>query len=210
MMFHRPTVLERTVRSVTRGLLLAVCLWAAGFAWFLYEVHRASELPERVDGIVVLTGGADRIETAFHLLERERAPRLLITGVSRAATLADLTRLSNLNPAMWAYRVTVGHEAVTTHGNAAEAAAWAGEIQAKTLIVVTSNYHMPRALLEMGRAMPQITLYPAKVIPPVLRDGIANIPAMSLLAGEYTKYLGAALGLSRLQRTLAVQDPSTR
>ncbi len=202
MTARRHTVFGRVVRALARLVLAALCLWAGGFAWFLYQVHQEPPLPLQADGIVVLTGGADRLEAGFQLLERGHAPRLLISGVSRAASLADLTRLSSANPALWAFRVTVGHEAVTTHGNAAEAAEWGNMIGAKTLIVVTANYHMPRALLELKRAMPQMTLYAAPVVPPAFREGF-SLNGMAFLTWEYTKYLGAMLGFSRLVRVSA-------
>ena len=43
-----------------------------------------------------------------------------------------------------------------TRGNAAETAEWARAHQVRSLIVVTSAYHMPRALAELGRDLPDV------------------------------------------------------
>ena len=63
--------------------------------------------------------------------------------------------------------------------------------------MVTAGYHMPRAMAELTRAMPGVTLYPAAVTPPALRDG-AEPALLPLLASEYTKFLAAEIGLTAL------------
>ena len=89
--------------------------------------------------------------------------------------------------------------ATDTLGNATEAADWARAHALRSLIVVTASYHMKRAVMEIRRTLPDATLFPAPVLPPALR-GAAGLSTMRLLADEYTKFLAAELGLSRLQR----------
>ena len=97
-------------------------------------------------------------------------------------------------------RITLGHVARTTRGNAAEIAAWAREEQLRSIRVVTAGYHMPRALLELRRALPDAELLPHPVVPARLRDpgAVSHLRTWSLLAGEYLKLLGAWMGLTRL------------
>jgi uncharacterized SAM-binding protein YcdF (DUF218 family) len=94
--------------------------------------------------------------------------------------------------------VTVGRSATDTLGNADETAAWAHANNVHSLIVVTAGYHMKRALTELGRKLPDVALYPAPVVPPALRGG-TQLSTLRLLADEYTKWLAAELGLTRLQ-----------
>ncbi len=178
------------------GILLGAALLAfgTGFAWFVTVVHRPSGPLPQADGIVALTGGADRIETALHLFAAGRAPLLLVSGVAHGAGLSALTRRADLDPAPLAGRVTLGRDATSTFGNAEETAAWARAHDIHSLIVVTAGYHMPRALLEMGRTMPGVTLYPAPVQPP----GMHRAGTVRLLAGEYLKLVAATLWVSRL------------
>ena len=178
-------------------LLAALALgaaWSLAFAAFLGGAREAVAPPGRADGIVVLTGGADRVATGLRLLEEGRAPALLISGVPHRTDLDAVARGDGLDTRGLAGRVALGHEAQTTRGNAAETAAWARQIDAHSLIVVTAGYHMPRALLEIGRALPGVMLHPAPVRSPVLR-GIAGPVALRVLAGEFDKWLAARLGL---------------
>jgi uncharacterized SAM-binding protein YcdF (DUF218 family) len=194
-------------RDVRRGLLrwgggaaalLAVLL--AGFLWFLGQVPEAPASPaRRTDGIVVLTGGAERVETGLRLLEAGHAPRLLVSGVAARLTLAELARAHAREPSALAGRVTLGHAAATTLGNAVETAAWARANGLTSLRVVTAGYHMPRALLELRRALPGVELVPHPVGPAALREGaLGHARAARLHLGEYVKYLLSAAGLSRL------------
>jgi uncharacterized SAM-binding protein YcdF (DUF218 family) len=181
--------------ALALALVLAV-LWAAGFAWFVYAAGLSAPPPPLADGIVALTGGADRIETALRLLAEGRAQRLLVSGVGPTAEFGELARRAGVDPAL-RDRVTLGRAAVTTRGNASETAEWVRDNTIRTLIVVTATYHMPRALAELSRAVPEVTLYPVPVLPPALR-GNHDAATLRLLAGEYSKWLAAEIGLSGL------------
>jgi len=130
------------------------------------------------------------------------APRLLVSGAASGLTVAELIRAHGRDPAALGDRVTLGHAAATTVGNAAEIAAWtrARGLRTPTLRVVTAGYHMPRALLELRRALPEAELLAHPVTPAILRAG-GDIPwtrAARLYGGEYLKYTLAAAGLSTL------------
>lgn len=181
----------RGVAALTRLLLAAGILWLAGFAWFEYQARHKRHPPATADGILALTGGADRIEAALHLLDQNVAPVLLISGVGRAE-LPGLAARAQLDAGRLAARVTLGHAAQSTLGNAEEVVPWAAEHGIRTLIVVTAGYHMPRALLEIGRTLPGVTLYPVPVIPPALRHA-PDSGTLALLANEYDKLLAAWL-----------------
>jgi uncharacterized SAM-binding protein YcdF (DUF218 family) len=193
------------MRFRARRLLLAVLAlaalvvggWVAGFAWFVHGAMQSATLPPEADGIVALTGGADRIETALRLLLDGRGRLLLVSGVAHGADLAELTHRIGLSPTAIAPRVTLGRNATTTVGNASETADWARTHDLHSLIVVTSGYHMARALTEIGRALPDVRLYPVPVLSPAVRHA-ADIATLRLLAAEYTKFLAADLGLTHL------------
>ncbi len=187
----------RTVLAVALGSSCALALlWAAGFAWFVHAALTERLPPPRADGIVALTGGGGRVELALRLLADGRADHLLISGVGGAADFPALAKLAGVDPGLGAH-VTLGRAAASTHGNAAETADWASERNIRSLIVVTAGYHMPRAMAELGRALPDVALYPVPVPRPPLRDG-AEPGMLRLLAGEYTKWLAAEVGLSAL------------
>ncbi|HEX3349264.1 MAG TPA: YdcF family protein [Acetobacteraceae bacterium] len=175
-------------------LLLPLGVVMAGFVWFLHVASAPVALPPHADGIVVLTGGAERVETALHLLAEGRADRLLISGANRSAEFSELARRAHIDPAL-SDRVTVGHEASDTRGNAAETASWARAKGVRSLIVVTAGYHMPRALAELARALPDVETYPYRVVAPLVRE-LPDVASLRLLAREYAKYLIVRAGLS--------------
>ncbi|MBE9605053.1 YdcF family protein [Acetobacteraceae bacterium H6797] len=183
-------------RRVILSALLVVSLGAAGigggFLWFLRLAHQpaaAFEPPTEGLGIAVLTGGPDRVETGLRLLAEGKGERLIISGVRRGADLPVLARLAGLDHGPLASRTHLGHAAATTHGNAVEIAAWAKAWNLTRLRVVTAWFHMPRALVELRRAMPEAELLPE----PVAQDEPVRA---NLLFREYTKFLGAGLGLA--------------
>ncbi len=188
----------RWLASLLALLGVLALAWVAGFIWFLHAAWVTVEPPAAADGIVALTGGAERVETALKLLAEGRAWVLLISGVGGDADFAELAHRAGVDPALGS-RVTLGRSATSTRGNAAETAEWARTNNLKSLIVVTAGYHMPRALAELSRAMPGVTLYPAPVLPPALRQ--PGFVALRLLAGEYSKWLAAEAGLTALGPT---------
>jgi uncharacterized SAM-binding protein YcdF (DUF218 family) len=184
------------------ALLATLVLLAllAGFGWFLRLAATTPADPDRAtDGIAVLTGGAERVETGLRLLRQGKAGRLLVSGVHRDVTLADLARLGGEEMEGLAGRVTLGRAATSTRGNAREIAEWAKAEGLTSIRIVTAGYHMPRALLELRRALPQVALVAHPVVPARLRDRDAGtrLRTWSLLAGEYLKLLAAEVGLTR-------------
>lgn len=182
------------------GLGGLVLLWLAGLGWFAASGRTLAALPEHADGIVALTGGAGRVELGLKLLEQGRADRLLISGVGPSATLAELVHRAGVDPAL-APRVTLGRTAHSTRGNAAETAVWVKTWAISSLLVVTSFYHMPRAMAEMRGSLPGVALYPVPVNPP------GGVP-LRLLVAEYTKFLATELGLSRFSSHPDLSEPA--
>ncbi|MEO8716314.1 MAG: YdcF family protein [Acetobacteraceae bacterium] len=181
-----------TARRVLVVLAVLVLAWAGGFAWFIHRAARQSPQPATADGIAVLTGGADRVRAGLRLLEDRPAARLLVSGIGGHAAFRTLARQAGVDPAPLAARVTLGRGAISTRGNADEIAAWARARGLHSLIVVTAFYHMPRALAEIGRVLPDVALYPASVSPSSAEA------SPRLLVEEYMKYVATELGLAGL------------
>jgi hypothetical protein len=182
-------------------VLAGVVLWLAGFAAFVVASRVVPPPPPEAGGIVVLTGAPGRIEAGLRLLAERPGGRMLISGVGRAVGFAELARRAGVDPGL-ASRVTLGHVAHSTIGNAREAADWARQTGATVLIIVTSPYHMQRAMLEFARAMPDVVLIPAPVATPWPHDGAG----WRLYAGEFNKYLAV---LCRLGVLVERDDPAT-
>jgi uncharacterized SAM-binding protein YcdF (DUF218 family) len=183
------------VRGVLMGICLALVLVTGGFFYFLWQVGgAASNQPlAAADGIVVLTGGRARVETAIDLLEGGMARRLLISGVHRDSSSASIRRAIKGKRETFDCCVDIDKAALDTVGNAVQAAGWARQNHFDSLIIVTSDYHMPRSMIEMARKLPG-----TRIIPHNVRSDPASItdPALlRLLVPEYLKYVAARLGL---------------
>ena len=188
----RQTIGQRMTRiAVGLAALLAV-VYVGGFFLFTARLDRTPPVEVPVaDGIVALTGGPDRITAAYRLLEEGRGTRLLITGVHPDVTAASLKEIVPGAAPKFDCCVDVGHLAENTIGNAAETAEWVREKDYRSIILVTSTYHLPRARLELGRAMPGVEISPYPVFQDTLHlDGWWAYPGTTrLLISEYTKYL---------------------
>ncbi|MCF4166731.1 YdcF family protein [Zavarzinia compransoris] len=171
------------------GFLL--CFVFGAYGWFLGRIPVAVAEPERAtDGIVVLTGGALRLDEAAAVMAKGLAGRLLVSGVSTDSGPEDIrARLAALPDAMFNCCVDLGYQARNTIGNADEAAAWARAHGMATLRVVTAAYHMPRALAELNRALPEVVLLPHPVFPERSFDS-GTLPAVTAPL-EFAKYTAA-------------------
>jgi len=176
------------------ALGVAVLIWSAGLLAFAARVERSMPPgdPPDADAVVVLTGGpATRITAALQLLEAGKAKRMLISGVNREVTRNQLQILTGADKPIFDCCVDLGFTAANTVGNARETAEWARGKGYRTLILVTSDYHMPRARLELKGAMPEAIVYPYPVATPELRASRwwATTEGAERMAGEYSKYL---------------------
>jgi uncharacterized SAM-binding protein YcdF (DUF218 family) len=188
---------RRVLRAAVAAALAAVLVaTAVGFVGFVAQLRGSEIRPaSRADGIVVLTGGSSRVSDAIELLAAGYAKRLLISGVHPTSAASDISRLLPDNQSLLSCCVDLDHSAVNTRSNAAETRRWAHERGFKSLIVVTSNYHMPRAIVELSHAMPEITLIPFAVVGDRWRDEPwwESGPTLRLLLSEYVKYVAAEL-----------------
>ncbi len=195
------------VRLIFDALLFALVLLVIGFIVFANSVDRELRVPQRgADGIAVLTGGMSRIDQAMKLLAAGKAKRVLITGVNRITSVEELKQLASQGDQYFTCCVDIDKEARNTIDNATETSEWVALHHYGSIILVTSNYHMPRALAELARVMPGVTLIPYSVVDNnVHLDRWWSYPGTTkLLLSEYLKYLPALgrLGATDLVRML--------
>ena len=181
-------------------IFLAVLGYALGFVLFVSNLPSAPKELPRADGIVALTGGGERLDVAVALFENGVGKRLLISGVSQETTKETLGKMSG-GSLRFACCADIGYAAEDTHGNAVEAANWTRLNRFDSLVIVTSRYHMPRALHEFSAVLPDVTL----IAHPVDQPGIdlggwwRHPRTIQLLHREYVKYL-ASLVTTRLSK----------
>ena len=185
------------MKFLTFVAILAL-MWLVGLFVFAERVRgfTPAEDPARADAIVALTGpSAERVNVAIRLLENDKGDRVLISGVNREVRRQELRALTPGSNRLFNCCVDLGFEAMDTIGNAQEIAAWARQKGYTRLIVVTSDYHMPRSMVEIRSAYPGVELTPYAVETPSLDNSgwwKAAVTARRMTL-EYMKYL-AALG----------------
>jgi len=196
----QPRPLMRTILAFRRMILLVagalVLGFALGFIWFLAKVPSPdAALDRNAEGIVALTGGAARISDAIELLAAGRGHRLLITGVNPATHTGELARLAPQYQRLFGCCIDLDHSAVNTIGNAIETRRWTHARGFRSLLVVTSAYHMPRAIAELSHELPDVTLIEFPVLTEKQRaePWWSNEATVRLVISEYLKFVYAVV-----------------
>lgn len=165
---------------ITRLFAFVAMIWALGFAWF------ALFLPQPLDGrntdaIVVLTGGAGRIDRGIELMKDGAAKRMFISGVERSVRAHELAVRYQASERLFDCCITLGREAIDTRSNAIETAHWLDKRGYDTVRLITTDWHMRRAAFELRQALPENIV--------LVYDAVPSHPGLMILFKEYHKYL---------------------
>ena len=163
---------------------LILLVWLLGFLWFAIALPRAAE-GGKTDAVIVLTGGPGRVARGLEVLSKGWASRLLVSGVDREVKPREFQAEYKVAPRTMNCCVTLGFESVDTRSNAREAADWIARNRFRSVRLVTTDWHMRRAELEMEQSIPRdIT---------VIRDAVPSQPSFRILFLEYNKLLARAV-----------------
>jgi uncharacterized SAM-binding protein YcdF (DUF218 family) len=166
---------------IRRLIALLILAWGLGFAVFALTLPRpASE--DVTDAIVVLTGGAGRLDRGLDLLARHRAQRLFVSGTDRTVRKKELAVRTGRPLALFNCCVDLGKESVDTRSNATETAKWLEAHNYRSARLITTDWHMPRAHSDLNRALKGTGIA-------ILPDAIRSQPGLMTLFTEYNKYV---------------------
>lgn len=189
------------MQFLVRMIVVIFLAWAAGFALFVHFIPRegndeAAALIARADpgetGIVALTGGGlTRIRAALTLMQEGKGAKVLITGTHPDTRKQELAAFIENSQGMFDCCVELGQRALTTRGNAIETRDWVGSNGFVRIIVVTTDYHMPRARAEISHMMVGTEIISWPVASPLVpaEGWMSSGEAWQLLVTEYNKYL---------------------
>jgi uncharacterized SAM-binding protein YcdF (DUF218 family) len=169
------------VRRIVSFVLL---VWLLGFFWFAIALPRPLD-GGKSDGVVVLTGGGGRIGRGLEALEKGWGRRMLVSGVDREVRPGEFQAEYKVPAALMACCVTLGFQSVDTRSNAREAAEWVAQNKIRTVRLVTTDWHMRRAAMELGGLLPDHV--------EVIRDAVPSQPSLRSLFLEYNKLLARAV-----------------
>ncbi len=165
---------------ISRAFSFLLLIYVLGYALFVVLLPTPAD-ERQSDGIVVLTGGAKRLERGLDLVARGRAKRLLVSGVERTVRPIELATRYETDIKLFECCVDLGRESVDTRSNGAETARWAKQKGFRTIRLVTTDWHMPRARFELSRQLgPEVVLF---------SDAVESDAKFSTLFTEYNKYL---------------------
>ena len=164
------------IRRILSFLLLA---WTLGFAWFALLLPQPQNITA-ADAVVVLTGGANRIDRGLEILKTGKSKKMLISGVDRDVRPPELAAQYKGSARYFSCCIDLGFQSVDTRSNALETARWVTRNKVKTLRLVTHDWHMRRARFELDRALPSNII--------VTNDAVSTKPSLDDLFKEYNKY----------------------
>ncbi len=182
--------------------LAVIVVFGIGLLLF---IGRIEKMPQNrnvnADAIVVLTGGDSRVAEAVKLLAAGHGRRLLISGVHPKTTADMLRRVNPKAARLFDCCIDLDRKARDTIGNADGTRRWLAKRGFRSVIVVTSSYHMPRGLVELRRALPELELVPYPVVPTRVRldRWWAHPGTFRLLSGEFVKYLASVVRCSAVR-----------
>lgn len=173
------------MRTIFLIIILLLMTWLGGLFWYVGQLsEKDMDMITKTDAIVVLTGGKNRLDVAGALLEEKFSEKLYVSGVDEKVTREQLITLIGVDQQLAECCIESGKEAIDTVGNAIETLTWVSENNIKSVRVVTSLEHMPRAMVEFRRYMPEIKF----IEHPVGTWRPDNINYFNL-SQEYSKYM---------------------
>ncbi len=157
--------------------------------------------------IVILTGGANRIKDGLKIIENFQNSKninykILVSGTGMGFTKSSLKKKlgPNFNSQLIQCCIDLDGVSKNTLTNASETFKWAYKNDIKEFILITSNYHMPRAILEFKNVMPNLKIYTYAITPKKhdIENWLSSYQTFSLVFIEYCKFIIAGLRIKFL------------
>lgn len=120
------------------------------------------------DVIVVLTGNTNRIVKGYELLQSKHSKKMFISGVNPIVEKKDIKSIfqnnDNKKNNLFDCCVFLGKNAKDTRSNAIEVFKWMKSQKLNSAVLITSDFHMPRSILEFKKSNNHIKIdyYPVK------------------------------------------------
>ncbi len=152
--------------------------------------------------IVILTGGTNRIKDGLKIIEDFKIPKIIKYKILVSGTGIGFTKNSlrkKLGPTFNNHLIQCCVEldsiSKNTFTNARETFKWTKKNDINEFILITSNYHMPRAVLEFKSVMPNLKIYTYTIIPIKhdINNWLNSYRTFSLVFTEYCKYIIASI-----------------
>lgn len=172
---------------IRRLIALVFLVWFLGLVWFAIFLPRPAPDDVKTDAIVVLTGASGRFQRGLDLLKAERAQRLLVSGVDPSVRRPELEAALAVPRHLSRCCIDLDKASVDTISNARETARWITAHRYRSVRLVTSDWHMRRARLELEHSLPgQVR---------IVSDAVPSTFSLTQLFKEYNKLVARFLTL---------------
>ena len=184
-------------------VFVLLSLWLGGLFYFLsliplsVDKERLSEY-KAAEAIVIFTGDHNRISEGLELSSNSNIKYILISGVAFNSTLKQIVQnYQNKHTYLEKMHIELGKKATNTVGNIHETKEWVEKNHFHSLIVVTSNYHLPRCdiLFRKKLRLDSIYIYPTFSENFDKKKWWKNLLSIKLIFKEYNKYLACKFAL---------------
>lgn len=153
----------KIINTILVTITALLVLWLCGLVIFSLKNSQLPTVPNKVDAIVVLTGGPTRIEKGLEFFAAGKSQYFFISGAHPDVLVKEIAAQWKGTTPLPDCCIVLGHKATTTTENAQETKEWAQANNIKSILLVTSDYHMARAKLELSNALPDLEISPYPV-----------------------------------------------
>lgn len=198
MIPQRPPHFRKLKRLIGAVMFCTVC-WMLGLSYFVSLIPDRLVLPEKpVDALVVLTSDPKQLRQSYTMVKAKVAKQIFVPhkGVEVEAAFVKPAKSKQEEPesitAMLAALMPAAGKDASRSLHADRVSKWVKDKQIKSLHLVANNYHIPRYMKEMEKALPEgLAISPA----PLFADGfdistwLIDSRSRMLVVREYHQYI---------------------
>ena len=167
-------------------LYLTIIGYLLGLVLFIKMIpNKKQQLITDIDAVIMVTGDKDRVSRTKSLIQNSDYKLYFISGVGAPKYLKKYLNSNNKQT------LVISTKAQSTHENAVEIGEWVQQYNLTKILLVTSNYHIPRTkmLIEYYSPKLNIEIEPTFNFNFNLSNWYKSSFTLKILLSEYTKYL---------------------
>lgn len=172
---------------IRRLIALGFLLWFLGLVWFAVFLPQPADVSIKTDAVVVLTGGPGRMRRGIDILSADGAKRMMVSGVDPSVRRAELEEAVNIPRKLSRCCIDLDKASVDTISNARETARWLAGHDYHSVRLVTSDWHLRRAELELRHNVDGSMK--------IVGDAVPSSFSLTQLFMEYNKLLARFIAL---------------
>ena len=174
------------------SIILLILLFFLYFFKYVINVNNSTKNSyenKSYDAAIVLTGDKYRINKGLELINKNIVDNLLISGVNKNINKNLIQQKFKNSKAIFDCCIEIENISRNTFENARESYSWMKNKNFNSLIIITSNYHLPRAQLEFSRFIKKENILF------ISSDAFLENSSIKKLFVEYIKFIRTNLSL---------------